>query len=88
MAVLRHPVCLLADEPFRGLSPIDAELIADSLRDLATGGCAVVVTGHEMGFLLQVVQEITWVTSGTTRLLGSVDEAMTNDSFRRDYLGS
>ena len=47
-AVARNPVCLLADEPFAGLSPVDQARIARVLRRLAERGCALVVTGHDV----------------------------------------
>jgi ABC-type multidrug transport system ATPase subunit len=46
--LVRRPTCLLADEPYRGIAPRDAEVLTDVLRALAADGTAVVITGHEV----------------------------------------
>lgn len=86
-AIVRRPRCLLADEPFRGVSPIDAESLIRTFRSLADGGCAVVVTGHEASTFLEQVDHVTWCDSGTTLELGSPAEAIRHDRFSRGYLG-
>jgi len=88
LAIVRRPLCLLADEPFRGLDPKVCELLGVSLRLLAAGGCAVVITGHQVNTLKPFLDSVTWVTSGTTYQLGNVGEAWANDAFAREYLGT
>jgi lipopolysaccharide export system ATP-binding protein len=85
--MVRRPRCLLADEPLRGLAPIDAEALARTFRELAAGGVAVVITGHEVAMLVAAADHLTWCTSGTTYELGPIAEAMTDERFRREYLG-
>lgn len=84
---IREPACLLADEPFMGISPQDAEVIAQRLRRLADRGCAIVVSGHEVPTLLALADDVVWVTSGTTHQLGSRTEARQHWQFSREYLG-
>ena len=79
--------CLLADEPFQGLAPLDAELVGQALRSMARSGCAVIASGHEVPALLEVADEVVWQTAGTTHLLGSPDQARSNHQFVREYLG-
>jgi lipopolysaccharide export system ATP-binding protein len=86
-AVARNPVCLLADEPFAGVAPVDQIRIARVLRRLAERGCALVVTGHEVPELLDVADEVVWMTAGTTHGLGTAAQASANHQFRREYLG-
>ena len=86
LALVRRPACLLVDEPFRELAPLDVELILSCLRELASEGCAIVLTGHELGFVLDAVDQVVWVTSGTTRLFDSVQAAQESWEFRRDFL--
>ena len=88
VALIRAPRCLLADEPFAGINPSDAEVLAASLKQLAREGCAIVVTGHEVPQLLDVADDIVWMVAGTTHGLGSPGEAAEHDQFRREYLGS
>jgi lipopolysaccharide export system ATP-binding protein len=88
VALLRQPACLLLDEPFHGIDPRDAETVLAAVADIAATGCAVVVTGHEMAWVLPLADRVYWVHQGTTRPLGTRDEAAAHWEFRRDYLGA
>lgn len=87
LATARAPRCLLADEPFLGMAPRDAERLAEALRALARDGCAILMTGHEVRAILDLVDSVTWMTAGTTHALGPPRAAVENHSFRVDYLG-
>lgn len=87
VAWARAPRCLLADEPFAGISPADGEELAAGLADFAREGCAVVVTGHEVPQLLAVADDVVWMVAGTTHGLGTPAAAMEHEQFRREYLG-
>jgi ABC-type multidrug transport system ATPase subunit len=87
LALVRQPVCLLADEPLQGIAPRDVELICTALRALARLGTGVLVTGHEVRALLDLADEVIWMTAGTTHALGSPADAVAHDQFRREYLG-
>jgi ABC-type multidrug transport system ATPase subunit len=82
----RAPAVLVADEPLRGLGPLDAEAVAGYLRTLADEGCAVLVTGHEARALLDVADHVVWMTGGTTHHLGTRDAALVHHQFRAQYL--
>lgn len=84
---VRRPRVLLADEPLRGIAPIDQERILLAFRALAEAGCAVVVTGHDVEALLEGADHVTWCTSGTTYELGSAAQARAHEAFSREYLG-
>jgi len=88
LALARRPRLLLADELLKSADPILCELMGGSLRVLASRGCAVVVTGHEVNLLRPFLDSVILVTSGTTYSLGNADEAWSHDGFRREYLGS
>ncbi len=87
LVLLRSPRCLLADEPFFQIEPVDQDFLAGELRRLATQGCAIVVTGQEASVLMDVADDIVWLTAGTTHGLGSPADAQRHDQFRREYLG-
>lgn len=86
-ALVRRPTCLLADEPYRGISPKDAEDLTRIFSGLARNGVAVVLTGHEVPTLLDAADHVSWCTSGTTYELGPPSVAVQHDAFRREYLG-
>lgn len=87
VALYRAPVCLLADEPFRGIDPRDRETITASLRRLAADGAAVVLTGQETDTVLDAADEVVWCESGTTTYLGTPAEARASWRFGREFLG-
>lgn len=86
LALVRGPRCLLADEPFRGVAPLDAELLTVVLRQLAGEGCAVVVSGHEVDTILAVSDRVILCGNGTTYEYESADEARRNERFQAGYL--
>ncbi|HEX6599789.1 MAG TPA: ATP-binding cassette domain-containing protein [Gemmatimonadaceae bacterium] len=86
--LVRRPRCLLADEPYRGIAPKDAEVLTSVFRELAESGVAVVVTGHEVPTLLAAADHVTWCVSGTTYELGAPERASEDERFRREYLGA
>jgi ABC-type multidrug transport system ATPase subunit len=88
IARLRKPRCLLADEPFAGLAPLDRDRVAQDLLEQAASGVAVIVTGHEVEDLLGVADEVVWMVAGTTHVLGTAEAARVHDQFRREYLGA
>src|SRR5690606_2182621 len=87
LALARRPRCLLADEPFRGISPLDIEAIVQALRELADSGAAVVVAGHEVGVLLDTADHVVWCAGGSTREFASASAAREDWQFRQEYLG-
>lgn len=87
MAMLRKPQCLIADELFRSVDPVLAELLGSCLRRMASMGCAILVTGHELRLLSPYLDSVVWVTAGTTYSLGAADTAWKDERFRREYLG-
>ena len=87
MAIARGPTCLLADEPFLGIVPKDAEFLTEIFKQLARDGCAVAITGQEVRSLFDTADDILWMTAGTTHALGTPAQAREHDQFVREYLG-
>jgi lipopolysaccharide export system ATP-binding protein len=88
IAIARNPSCLIMDEPFRELDPMTRESIGSGVRSLASRGCAVVMSGHEVTTILHYCDSVTWVTSGTTYDLGRPDQASRDERFVREFLGT
>jgi ABC-type Mn2+/Zn2+ transport system ATPase subunit len=44
---VRNPVCLLIDEPFRGLSSKTVAAVVALLISMANSGCAIVATAQD-----------------------------------------
>jgi ABC-type multidrug transport system ATPase subunit len=87
LAWIRAPRCLLVDEPLAGIAPADRDIVADVLRELAQEGCAIIASGHETERLLDMADDIVWMTAGTTHGLGTPALARQHEQFQREYLG-
>lgn len=87
LACIRQPRCLLADEPYRGISPLDADAITQALRNLSAGGCAIVISGHEIETLFAAAEAVVWCSDGSTHEYASVTAARGDWRFQREYLG-
>jgi len=88
VAWARRPRCLLADEPLRHIAPLDRELLLGVFRTMASEGCAVVLTGHEVPAIMSSVHHLTWLTAGTTYELGPPFMARNDERFIREFLGA
>lgn len=86
VALVRKPSVLVADEPLRGITPIDADALMGALRAFANAGGAVVVTGHELPLLLPHLDRVTWCYSGTTREFATVADANADFQFRKHFM--
>jgi len=87
-ALVRRPRCVLADEPYRGIGPKEAENLTRVFRGLAASGVAVVVSGHEMPELLAAADRVTWCTGGRTQEMGPPYAAARSPQFRLECLGA
>lgn len=83
----RRPRVLIADEPLAGLGPQAQVDVAQALRDLADEGSAIVLTGHDAHFLLELADDVVWMSGGSTVKLGDPQSARRHHQFRREYLG-
>lgn len=86
VALAREPRVLVADEPLRGITPIDADVLMGAMRAFAQRGGAVVITGHELPLLLPHLDRVTWCHAGATREFESVATAEADFVFRRDFM--
>jgi lipopolysaccharide export system ATP-binding protein len=87
LALARHPRCLVADEPFLGIAPKDAQLFMTAFRQMASDGCALFITGHEVEVLFPLADQVIWMTAGTTHHLGTREEALGHHQFVQEYVG-
>jgi ABC-type multidrug transport system ATPase subunit len=86
VALARAPRVLIADEPLRGVTPLDAEVLLSALRAYARAGNAVVLTGHELPLLRPFLDRVVWCHAGTTRGFESMHAAESDFAFQREFL--
>jgi ABC-2 type transport system ATP-binding protein len=73
-ASVHSPELLVLDEPFSGLDPINAEILAGVLRSLKAQGTALVLSSHQMFQLEQLCGAYCIVVGGESRLSGTLAE--------------
>lgn len=87
-ALARRPSVIVLDEPAAGLSPADAENLADVLRAYAANGAAVLVIDHDMNFLLPLAQRLVCLNAGQTIAQGSPDDVVRDPAVIAAYFGT
>ncbi len=87
MALVSNPSCLLLDEPFQALAPLDVDIVHDALIAAAKSGIGILITGHDVGVILRCAHRVIWSVAGTTHDLGTPDQARAHFQFKREYLG-
>jgi ABC-type polar amino acid transport system ATPase subunit len=70
------PRALLFDEVTSALDPELKGEVLNVMRDLAEEGMTMIVVSHEMGFVRQVADEVTFMHKGVVRESGAPDEIL------------
>jgi ABC-2 type transport system ATP-binding protein len=73
-AVLHDPELLVLDEPFSGLDPVNAQAMLDTIRELAAGGTALILSSHQMFQIEDACRAFCIVGDGRVRAPGTLAE--------------
>ncbi len=73
-ALVHGPDLLILDEPFAGLDPIAADVMADVLREQATRGVPVLFSSHQLELVEHLCQSVAIIDQGRLVACGAVDE--------------
>jgi ABC-2 type transport system ATP-binding protein len=73
-AVLHDPELLVLDEPFSGLDPVNAQAMLDTIRELAAGGTALILSSHQMFQIEDACRAFCIVGDGRVRAHGTLAE--------------
>ena len=96
-AIAAEPELLLLDEPFGGLSPSEADLMAKSIKRLHQGGRfgrlhsegpAMIIVEHKLQQLMKIVDRIIVLNYGVLIADGSPDVVVHNPTVIESYLGT
>lgn len=85
--LIRHPKLLLLDEPTAGVTPALQGRLAELLRSLHSDGMTVVVVEHNLGFLLNLVEDVVVMVNGRVLTQGPPDEIRRDPEVINAYLG-
>jgi len=71
-ASVHSPELLVLDEPFSGLDPVNAQILAGVLRSMKAEGTALVLSSHQMFQLEELCGSYCIVVGGESRLAGTL----------------
>ena len=74
VAMVHHPDLLVLDEPFAGLDPVAAAVLAGALERRAAEGAAVLFSSHQLDVVEDLCQDIVIVHRGKVVAEGSVQD--------------
>jgi ABC-2 type transport system ATP-binding protein len=73
-ALVHRPDLLILDEPFAGLDPIAADVMADVLREEAARGVPVLFSSHQLELVEHLCESVAIIDHGRLVGCGPVDE--------------
>ncbi len=73
-AILHRPELLILDEPFRGLDPINRQMVFDTLDELKNEGVTILFSSHQIQEIEDICDRVIMISNGTSKAYGSVTE--------------
>ncbi len=73
-AILHRPALAVLDEPFSGLDPVNQDFFLELIRELATGGTAVLLSAHQMQLVERLADRVVMMRAGQAVSNGTLDE--------------
>jgi branched-chain amino acid transport system ATP-binding protein len=86
-ALATRPRLLLLDELAAGLNPAELDWIAERIRALATGGMAIIVVEHLMGFIEHITDRVIVMNAGKEIFEGKLAVAVKVPQVIEVFLG-
>ena len=86
-ALVTRPRLLLLDEPAGGLGADDIAALGETVRQVADGGCSVLLVEHHVDFVMGLADRIVVLDFGRVIARGTPDEVRTDPRVEEAYLG-
>jgi branched-chain amino acid transport system ATP-binding protein len=86
-ALATEPKLLLLDEPAAGLNGEETARLAETVRRIRTEGVTVLLVEHDMGFVMEISDEVVVLDQGRKIAEGPPLMIMDNDEVIKAYLG-
>jgi ABC-2 type transport system ATP-binding protein len=72
-ALVHDPQVLVLDEPFAGLDPLGVDALATVIRELASGGVAVLFSSHQLDLVEHVCEDVVVLDRGRVVMEGELE---------------
>jgi ABC-type branched-subunit amino acid transport system ATPase component/ABC-type branched-subunit amino acid transport system permease subunit len=82
-----RPSFVLLDEPAAGLSPIELNLLKESIQGLADAGTGILLIEHNVPMVLEIAREVTVLHQGNRLAHGTPAELRRNEQVASAFLG-
>src|SRR5574341_2419315 len=86
-ALMGNPQFLLMDEPSEGLAPLIVRGLAQTLKQLKTGGLSILLVEQNLHFALSAADYVHVLSKGKIVYSSSPDELLRNEEVKHQYLG-
>jgi branched-chain amino acid transport system ATP-binding protein len=83
-----EPLVVLLDEPAAGLDTQESRALGRQLRDIATGGPALLLVDHDMDLIFEICDTVYVLDFGRVVATGTPHEVRADEQVRSAYLGT
>lgn len=80
--LIHEPKLIILDEPFSGLDPVNAGLLADSIKKAKDRGACIIFSSHNMENVTDICDKVLMLKDGRNVLSGTLQEV--RDQFPKD----
>jgi ABC-2 type transport system ATP-binding protein len=74
ITVIHQPKILILDEPFRGLDPVNRQLVFSLLQELKSNGTTILFSSHQISEIEDLCDRCIMIASGESRAYGTIEE--------------
>lgn len=85
-AILHRPELLILDEPFRGLDPINRQMVFDTLDELKQQGATILFSSHQIQEIEDICDRVIMISNGRSKAYGTVPEIKSHFEPRHIHL--
>ncbi|MFD2795608.1 ABC transporter ATP-binding protein [Promicromonospora vindobonensis] len=86
-ALVTRPRLVLLDEPAGGLGAADIDQLAQTVRTVSDGGCAVLLVEHHVDFVMDVADRVVVLDFGHVIACGTPETVRRDPAVEQAYLG-